>query len=442
MRATVRRMLRSTTAWLAKRSLATQTWVAVGAAFCAYFSMYAFRKPFAAGTYAGAELAGVDLKLALVIGQLVGYALSKFVSIKWVSELPRARRGLALLGTVAVAQVTLIGLGSLPPAGQVLALFCNGLPLGAVWGLVFSYLEGRRTSELLGAGLSTSYIVASGAVKHVGRSLIDAGVSEVWMPAAVGLLFLPAFVLSVLVLESLPPPSVQDEVARSRRAPMAGAARVHFLRAYLPGLLSLTLLYILLTVYRDFRDNFAVELYRDLGYGDTPALLTVAEVPAALVSMAAVALLVLVRDNRAALLSVHGMMLLGALLVGGATALFELGAISGAAWMAAVGSGLYLAYVPFNCMLFDRLMAATRSVGTAVFMIFVTDAAGYAGSVALLLIKNFGAPRMAFLRFFVGLSHVTAVGCALGLVYSARYFARRTASRATTSTVTPERPAP
>ncbi|MDD9967674.1 MAG: DUF5690 family protein [Myxococcales bacterium] len=411
---------------LATRSAATLSAVAIAASFSAYFAMYAFRKPFAAGAYSDQHVFGLELKLALVIGQVLGYTLSKFVSIKWVSELARDRRGLALVGIVSAAEVALLGLGTLPPAGMVLAMLLNGLPLGAVWGLVFSYLEGRRTSGLLGAGLSTSYIVASGAVKHVGRSLVQAGVPEPWMPALVGMLFMPIFVAAVVVLEALPAPSTEDMQARSRRTPMSGAVRLGFLRGYLPGLLALTMLYVLLTVYRDFRDNFAVEIWHDLGFGDTPALLSAAELPAALISMAAVALLVMVRSNRAALLAVHAMMLLGVLSIAGATWLHELGAISGIVWMVSVGAGLYLAYVPFNCMLFDRLMAATRSTGTAVFMIFVTDASGYAGSVLLLLYKNFGAPKMQFLAFFTVLSHLTAVGCALGFLFSGAYFFRRT----------------
>jgi len=40
---------------------------------------------------------------------------------------------------------------SFPAPWNVAALFFNGLPLGMIWGLVFGYMEGRRTSEALGA---------------------------------------------------------------------------------------------------------------------------------------------------------------------------------------------------------------------------------------------------------------------------------------------------
>ena len=47
---------------------------------------------------------------------------------------------------------------------------------------------------------------------------------------------------------------------------MDGEARKRFFLRYLPGLLPLTTLYVLLTAYRDFRDNFAVDIWKDLGF--------------------------------------------------------------------------------------------------------------------------------------------------------------------------------
>ena len=102
----------------------------------------------------------------------------------------------------------------LPPQGKVVALFLNGLPLGTVWGVVFSFLEGRRTSEILGAGLSCAYVVASGAVKSIGATLLEHGISEAWMPAVTGLA-VPAGVPRRRVR---PEPDPAAERRRRRRA--------------------------------------------------------------------------------------------------------------------------------------------------------------------------------------------------------------------------------
>src|ERR1700742_2539679 len=63
------------------------------AAFSAYFAMYAFRRPSAAATFdhvTGWSCA-LDYKSALIIAQVFGYALSKLVGIKLISEM-RAER--------------------------------------------------------------------------------------------------------------------------------------------------------------------------------------------------------------------------------------------------------------------------------------------------------------------------------------------------------------
>ena len=65
---------------------------ASSAAFITYLSMYAFRKPFTAATYDGLQLWGVDYKILLIITQLVGYTISKYIGIKLVSELTARNR--------------------------------------------------------------------------------------------------------------------------------------------------------------------------------------------------------------------------------------------------------------------------------------------------------------------------------------------------------------
>lgn len=397
---------------------------AVTAAFTAYFCMYGVRKPFAAGTFDG-EVLGVQLKIALVLSQVVGYALSKFIGIRVVSETPARRRAIMLLALVAMAELALVAFSVLPPGGKVVAMFFNGLPLGAVWGLVFGFLEGRRTTEMLGAGLSISYIVASGIVKSVGLGLIEAGVPEVWMPAATGALFYPLFIAAVVALAKLPPPTVADVEARTLREPMDGPQRLAFFRRFAPGLIALTTLYVFLTAYRDFRDNFAADIFEQLGVLEATIFAeTEAWVGAAVLVL--LGLIFLIKDNRRALLTIHALMGLGALLMAASTLAHSLGWIDPVTWMILNGVGMYLGYVPYGCVLFDRLIAATGVVATSVFMIYVTDAFGYLGSIGVLLFKNFGQAELSWVEFFTGFSWLTAAVSALGFLISGIYFARIT----------------
>ncbi|MDX2132377.1 MAG: DUF5690 family protein [Planctomycetota bacterium] len=378
---------------------------AMAVSFTTYLCMYAFRRPFTAGTFADLTFlgTGINAKTAYVISQLLGYTVSKYIGVKICSEMTRSRRAAALVLLIAIAQVTLVLFAVLPKDLKALAMFANGLPLGMVWGLVVWYLEGRRASEALLAGLSCSFIVGSGIVKDVGRWVMsDLGASEAWMPAVTGALFLLPYLLSVFLLNQVPEPTAADVAARVQRAPMNASDRWAFVRRFAPGLFMLFLLYFFLTAYRDYRDNYAVEVLGQLGYADVKAIFTKTEMPIAFGVMGTLALLSLVKNNRSGLLVALGIMGFGVALMGGATLLLDAGAISGLLWMILVGMGAYLCYVPYGSVLFDRLMACTGFVGTAVFAIYMADALGYTGSVAVQLYKDLGAgdmSRLGFLRY-------------------------------------------
>lgn len=413
------------TRWLEKAPAPAFTAYAVVAAFVTYFCMYAFRRPFAVGTYPGAW-GSLDLKTLYLVSQVVGYAASKFLGIKVVSELPAERRALGILVCIAIAEGALALFAIVPAPWCAIFLAANGLPLGMVWGLVFGFLEGRRVSDLLGAGLSASFIVASGFVKTVGKIVLGWGVPEYWMPATTGALFFPALLVFVWLLSKIPPPTAQDEAERVKRAPMDGEARKKFLGRYVAGIAWLTLGYMLLTAYRDYRDSFAREIWDALGYAKEPSIMTTAEIPVALGALLAVGAMMGIRNSRAALTAIHGIMIAGAILVGGSTLLYRMGVVSPAAWMITVGLGLYVGYVPFNCVLFDRLIAAVGSVATAGFLIYVADAVGYMGSVGVLLYRSFFRAKMAGIEFFVQLSYVVALACTACFAASAVYFSRKT----------------
>ncbi len=406
------------TAWLSKTSSFWFTSYCIAAAFLTYCSMYAFRKPFAAGTYEGLHLWGVDYKIVLITSQVLGYMLSKFIGIRVVSEMQPAGRARAILLLIGGAWLALLAFALLPHPVNFLALFFNGLPLGMIWGLVFSYLEGRRYTELLGAGLCTSFIVSSGFVKAVGRSIVlDYGHSEFWMPFLTGLAFVPMLFLGVWMLSKIPPPTEADERYRTKRAPMGRAQRRQFFWAFAPGIVLMVAIFVALTIFRDLRDNFAVELWKALGYGDSPDILVIAELPIAATVLIIIAAMMFIRNNRVAFYANHFIIFTGGLLLVLTTWLFEAGLIGPAAWMIVIGFGLYLAYIAYHTMLFERWIALFRHQSNIGYLMYVADAFGYLGSVAVLLLRNFGAGEMSWLAFFTACAYLTGlVTMALGLV--------------------------
>ncbi len=412
--------------YLERRPSIVLTVWAVATSFATYFCMYAFRKPFAAGMYSGQAAFGgmLELKTVFVISQIIGYTLSKYAGIKVCTEVKRGQRLGFLLGAIAVAEGALFLFAVLPGPWKIAAIFLNGLPLGMVWGFVVSYLEGRRSSEIQLAGLSCSFIIASGVVKDVGRWILGLGVSEYWMPFVTGLAFLPLFLMSAVLLDVLPEPNTADVAERVLRRPMTGQERWNFIRRFAVGLSMLLVVYFALTAYRDFRDNYGVELFKSLGYGQAPAVFTRTEFWVALGVLATLVPLSWIRDNRIALLAVYGLLVGGCILVGVSNLMLEAGWISGLTWMILVGVGGYLAYVPYGSVLFDRLVAATRTVGTAVFAIYVCDAVGYTGSTALQLYKDLFQASATRLDFFIQFGYVMSVFGVVLLIISYLDFAR------------------
>ena len=406
------------------------------AAFCSYACMYAFRKPFTAAEFAdGPVLFGLGYKSVLVITQVAGYALSKFLGIKFVSEAKSDRRPLTILSLIGISQLAWLGFGLAPPSYGFVFLFFNGLPLGMIWGLVFSYVEGRKFTEVIGLALCASFVFSSGFVKDIGRMLMRAGLSEYWMPFMTGLVFLAPLLISVWLLSQLPPPSAADEAARTKRQPMNGAERWAFFRKFALGLVLLVTVYTVLTTYRDFRDNFMQDIWMEIVEAENPGLdaaalvaakdavnFSATETPVSIGVLLLLMLLVLVKDNRMALMINLLAVLAGVLMAGISTWGFHQGWLSGFTWMMLTGFGTYLAYIPFNSILFDRLIAAFRYVSNVGFLIYLADAFGYLGSVSALIFKDFGAQSMSWIEFFSAISYALAAIGGLGTVMAMGYF--------------------
>jgi len=413
------------TDWLSRAPAPWFILYAASAAFFTYFCMYAFRKPVAVGTFVGVEGWGyaLDFKSALMIAQVIGYAASKWIGVKVISEMAANRRAIAILSLIIVAELALVGFAVFPAPYGILMLVLNGLPLGMIWGLVFSFLEGRRTSEILGAGLACSFIVSSGVVKTLAKYLmVDLGVTEMWMPAVTGALFLPLLFVSVFFLSRIPPPSNADENERSARSPMEAAIRRQFFGRYALGLVLLITAYVLFTAFRDFRDAFAAEVWIALGLGDTPEVFAVADAPTAFIVLIVLGATMAVKNNLAAMKLYHMIVAGGAAILIVSTLAFQMGLIGGLLWMMLLSLGLYLAYVPFNCILFDRLMAVAKHPGNAGFLIYLADASGYVGSVGVMLYKALAAPGIEWQSFLEGFAYIIGGAGILLSLASLSYF--------------------
>ncbi len=406
------------------RELFWSAW-AVVAAFGAYFCMYAFRKPFTAAGYSDTTLWGLSFKAVLVTSQVAGYMVSKFVGIKVIAEMPPSRRALGILWLVLAAEAALVLFGLLPRPWNALALFLNGLPLGMVFGLVLGTLEGRRFTEALAAGLCASFILADGVTKSVGAWLLAQGVSEDWMPSVAGAFFLPALGVSVAMLARVPPPNHHDLAARSERSTMDANDRWSFFVRHAVGLVPLIVMYLLVTVLRSVRADFAPEIWKGLGRPAAPGTFTQSEMLVALGVLLANGGAVLIRDNRRAFFTSLATCGLGFFLLSAALLGERGGRVDGFGFMVLVGLGLYLPYVAVHTTIFERLLAMTRERGNVGFLMYLADSIGYLGYVAVMLVRNYGRPGGDPLGLLMGASWLTVFVSIACLIVSGVRFSIR-----------------
>ncbi len=358
--------------------------------FLAYATVYAFRKPFTVGTYAGAgDIIGLPYKDALVICQLIGYMLSKFYGIRFISSLPRTGRTKLIFLLVFISWIALLLFPLIPAPFNVLCLLINGFPLGIIWGIIFSYVEGRRATDFIGAALAVSFIFSSGFVKSVSQTLkLFFHINDWWLPFFTGLIFMLPLILFLYLLERIPPPTEEDIASRVSREPMSKPERKNVLLKFGTGIALLVLIYVFLTIFRDLRDNFFADILKETGIDKDPSVFVATEIPSTLLVLVMISIMVLIKNNRKAFLITHLIILAGLLMAGFSSYLFVAGKMNVINWLTLVGIGLYTGYIPFNCILFDRMIASFGMVSNAGFLMYLADSFGYLGSLLLLLFKT------------------------------------------------------
>lgn len=410
---------------LSSKSLKTGLYAAV-VVFCAYTMIFGYRKTFTVATFEGLTVAGYSYKTILVISQMLGYLLAKFYGIKYISELKRTGRGKIILLLTGIAWLSWLLFALVPMPYNIIFLFVNGFPLGMLWGVVFSYVEGRRSTDFIGATLAVSFIFASGFVKSVGAWLMASfGISEFWMPFYTGLVFCVPLILFVYLMEKIPQPSEEDVKFRAQRVAMTAEDRKKFIRDFLGGIIACVIIYCFATIFRDIRDNFSAEMWKEMGFFNQPALFSKTETPITLIVLVLIGSMVMIKNNFLALKTAHWFIVVGFVIAGVSTLVFKANHVSPIAWMTLVGLGLYMVYIPFNAIFFDRLISTFKYASNVGFLIYIADAFGYVGSIGVLLSKEIFKVKLNWVTFFSDSVILLSVIGILLTFYSLYYFSKK-----------------
>ena len=401
------------------------TWSII-ASFGAYFCMYAFRKPFNSGLYQGMDFAGIGYKTVLILSQVAGYTLSKFTGIKIISELKSTSRIKLIIFLILIAEAALLLFGLVPYPYNFVFLFINGLPLGMVYGGVFSFLEGRRFTEMITMGLNISIIIASGVLKTTYLEVHHwlPWITEFWMPFSIGLLFLPFFFLFVWMLDVLPAPTDEDVRLRTERVPMTNSDKKNVLTEFGLPVFCLLVCYIMLIVVRDFRDNFTIEIWNEIDANWVSSVLSQTEMITGFVVLVVIGSLAFVKNNLIGFRLTNLVIFAGILMSAASTFLFENHFINGFYWMLTIGTGMFLAFTVIQSAIFDRLIALFRLRANAGFFVYICESFGYLCSVGLLLYKEFFMKQLSWSKVLMQFIYLQAAISLVLLIVGNLYLER------------------
>lgn len=369
------------------------------AAFGCYFCVYGFRKPFTAGSYEGIEYFHIGWKSLLISSQILGYLLSKAGGIFFVSSLEAKKRTQAILISIAIALLSLFLYAICPAPYSLLFIFINGLPLGMIFGYIQGYLEGKTSSELLIASLGASFILADGVAKSVGSWLLQNQTPIEWMPFSAGLMYLIPLLLFVWMLTKIPQPTLRDIELRAKREPMTQKDRIQFVKNFLPGILAISLIYLLSSLLRGIRSDFALEIWGSLGIKNNPALFTLTEAWVMGGILIINGSLIFLKNNKQAFNASLIAILTGFIFL--LLTFYCRKTSFSPFWLIVLsGLGIYLPYLTITTTIFERLIAITKEKANVGFLMYIVDFVGYLGYNLLLLTSTFIFPKGTLISNF------------------------------------------
>ena len=355
-----------------------------------------------------------------------GYVSAKLLGIKYISELRPEGRLKFIIGSAALSEVSLIAFGLLPIPYNIVALYFNGLSLGCMWGVIFSFLEGRRTTDILASIMGVSMALSSGVAKSLGLyALNQLHVSEFWMPALIGAATFPLLCFTGWMMTRFPKPTEADIASRSERVTLNGHQRWALFRRFMPLLIRrfmplLILLFganLLLTVQRDIKEDFIVCII-DV---DTISSWAFAQIDsiATFVLLAVFALLATTYNHLKVLCMLLMLSTVGMGTFLGATEGNE--TIPTTIWLFLQSLCLDIAYLSFQIIFFERFIACFKIKGNVGFFIITIDFVGYLGTLGLLLFKEFCASHIDWTSFYNHMSLYIGVACCFAFITSLVY---------------------
>ena len=333
-----------------------------GAALLSYSLVYALRKPYTAASFEGLEFFGSDYKVAVTTIQILGYVIAKFFGIKIISELKKENRFRFFVGSAVLAEAALVGFGLLDTPWNVIAMFVNGLSLGCMWGRDIQFYRRTESNRHSGKPVGCKHGVQFGRGEKLWVVCHERNAHQPVLDACGHRRFaLPLLVLMGYMLKRLPQPTAEDIALRNERVTLDSKGRKALFLKYAP---ILTLLFVgnfMLLVLRDIKEDFLVYIL-DMS-NQSSWMFARIDTIVTLIILGIFALFIFFRSNIRALLWLMTLVIAGCLTMTYVSYHYDTLDLSPVMWLFIESLSLYIAYLTFQTVFFDRFIACFRIKG-------------------------------------------------------------------------------
>jgi hypothetical protein len=99
---------------------------------------------------------------------------------------------------------------------------------------------------------------------------------------------------------------------------------------------------------------------------------------------------------------------------------------------------MYVPYVAFHTTVFERMIAVFRERGNIGYLMYLADATGYLGYVAVMVLRNITTDKVNFLQLFVRSSLLISAFALVLTMAVTIYYARRIPAGESATTLAPQ----
>lgn len=277
------------------------------------------------------------------------------------------------------------------------ARFLGTMVISAAFCAYLACVQGRRASDITMPIVTLAMLLCpaiSRPLAHEVAHYLGPDMLE-WMPAAVSALCAIPVIVGAGLLIAAPARTEADARARSPRPPSSRTADRAWLARNWPALLGLALSNTALQGMGAVRDVFTADL---LGENAPWWHSLLADVPACVGACLLYMPLLVVNDNRRVFLGINAVGIAAAVVVVSSGVLLLGGMLSPLLFMVMSGVGYFVALVPFSGggIVFERLVASTRTPVDAVLVNVVCQIPAYIGGLGVLLMAPVASHAHAF----------------------------------------------